>query len=161
MELPDLARLDTLPKLLLHNAERHGQDVAMREKDLGIWNEYRWADVLGEVRAIALGLGALGVGRGEVVGADRPQSPELDLERVAVHALGGLSLGLYEDILADEAIYLLDLRPVPRRRLRGRGAGRQAGRTRRPAPHVCLDRLSRRPRHAEIRPTRASSPGPS
>ena len=42
--------LDTLPKLLLHNAAALGS-AAMRHKDLGIWQSWTWAQVLDEVRA--------------------------------------------------------------------------------------------------------------
>ena len=43
MQLPDLSRHDTLAKLLLHNAAHWGGDVALREKDYGIWKVYTWA----------------------------------------------------------------------------------------------------------------------
>ena len=43
MQLPSLAELDTFPKLLLHNAANWPSDVAMREKDLGIWHVSTWA----------------------------------------------------------------------------------------------------------------------
>ena len=39
----DLAVHDTLPKVLAHNAQHYGREIAFREKDLGIWNEYTWA----------------------------------------------------------------------------------------------------------------------
>ncbi len=108
MTLPDLGRLDTSAKLLRHNGTVHGDDVAMREKDLGIWNEYRWSDVLGEVRAVALGLTDLGVGRDDVVALLGRNRPSWVWSEWATHAAGAVSLGLYEDILGDEAAYLLD-----------------------------------------------------
>ena len=42
--------LDTLPKRLLHNAANWPGDVAMREKELGIWRVYSWADCRDQVR---------------------------------------------------------------------------------------------------------------
>ncbi len=37
---------DTLPKLLKRNFEKWGEnEVAFRDKDYGIWNEYTWKDV--------------------------------------------------------------------------------------------------------------------
>ena len=33
-----VAENDTLPKLLRYNARRHGADVALREKELGLWS---------------------------------------------------------------------------------------------------------------------------
>ena len=56
MELPALDELDTFPKLLLHNAANWPNDVAMREKEFGIWNQFTWAEYRDRVRLVALGL---------------------------------------------------------------------------------------------------------
>ena len=53
MQLPLLDQLDTFPKLLLHNAANWPDEVAMREKDLGIWQAYTWRQVGESVRSIA------------------------------------------------------------------------------------------------------------
>ncbi len=108
MQLPDLDRLDTLPKLLLHNARTHPDAVAMREKDLGIWNEYRWAEVAATVRQVALGLTTLGVARGDVTAILGRNRPNWVWSEWAIQAMGGISIGLYEDILGEEAAYLLN-----------------------------------------------------
>ena len=54
--LPPPESCDSIPKLLLHNAATRGTRPAIREKDFGIWQTWTWADVLGEVRALACGL---------------------------------------------------------------------------------------------------------
>jgi len=101
------AALDTFPKLLLHNAERWGDRPAMREKEFGIWNVYTWRDYRDRVREIALGLAALGVRRGEVVALLGRNRPNWVWSELAAHALGCMSLGIYEDVLAAEAGYLI------------------------------------------------------
>ena len=58
--LPVLQDLDTLPKLLLHNAANWPNELAMREKEFGIWHEFTWAAYRDQVRLIALGLAAFG-----------------------------------------------------------------------------------------------------
>ena len=45
--------LDTFPRLLLEHAQVRGGKVAMREKDLGIWQCWTWQAVADEVRALA------------------------------------------------------------------------------------------------------------
>jgi len=40
---------NTMPKLLLRNAVKLADRAAMREKNLGIWQTYTWANVLEEV----------------------------------------------------------------------------------------------------------------
>jgi long-chain acyl-CoA synthetase len=99
--------LDTLPKLLLHNATRWPGRPAMREKEFGIWNVYTWADYRDRVREIALGLAALGVRRGEVVALLGRNRPNWVWSELAAQALGCMSLGIYEDVLPVEAGYLV------------------------------------------------------
>jgi long-chain acyl-CoA synthetase len=108
MALPDLARLDTLPKLLRHNAARWGGEVATREKDLGIWTTYSWAETEARVAELACGLLALGIARGQVIGIIGRNRPHWVWAELAAHSVGALSLGLYEDSLAKEVAYLLD-----------------------------------------------------
>ncbi len=75
-EYADVVEHDTFPKLLLHNAARWPGEVAMREKEFGIWNEFTWSDYRDRVREIALGLLSLGVRCGDIVsiiGKDRPE----------------------------------------------------------------------------------------
>ena len=57
----------TLPQLLMRNATEHGAEIAMREKDRGIWQEMTWADYAEEVIKCAAGLDALGVGEGRAM----------------------------------------------------------------------------------------------
>ena len=68
MAQPDFGRgvpLDaetTLLRLLAANAASHGAQVAMREKDRGIWQQITWAQVHEQVLGCAAGLEALGFG---------------------------------------------------------------------------------------------------
>jgi long-chain acyl-CoA synthetase len=107
MQLPDLQTLDTFPKLLRHNAVHHGAEVATREKELGIWRTYRWAETLEEVKKLALGLIAAGVEPGDVVGIIGRNRPHWVWAELAAHSAGAMSLGLYEDSLGKEMGFLL------------------------------------------------------
>jgi len=111
-EYGDVVRYDTFPKLLLHNAERWPGEVAMREKEFGIWNEFTWSDYRDRVKEIALGLIELGVKRGEVVGILGKNRPEMVWSELAAHALGCMSLGLYHDAMPQEVAYLVDYAKV-------------------------------------------------
>ena len=112
IEYADVARHDTFPKLLLHNAERWPGEVAMREKEFGIWNEFTWADYRDRVREIALGLLSLGVRRGDIVSIIGKNRPEMVWGELAAHALGCMSLGIYSDALNEEVAYLIDYAQV-------------------------------------------------
>lgn len=104
----DVQRLDTFPKILIHNARQVPDEVAMREKEFGIWNVFTWADYEETVRLYALGLKALGVQRGQVVGLLGANRPEWVWGEIAAHAIGCYSLGIYKDVLEEEAEYLLN-----------------------------------------------------
>jgi long-chain acyl-CoA synthetase len=99
---------DTFPKLLLRNAKTFATRPAMREKDLGIWQTWTWADVLEEVRALSIGLHELGLKRGDrlaIVGDNRPR---LYFSMCAAQALGAIPVPVYQDSVAEEMGYVLE-----------------------------------------------------
>src|SRR6516225_1525923 len=103
-----VAQADTYPKMLRLNAREHGNEIALREKDLGLWRIFTWNDYQTRVRDFALGLIELGLGRDDVIGIIGDNRPDWVAAEVAAHAIGGLSLGLYRDVLDEEAAYLLN-----------------------------------------------------
>lgn len=104
----DIAVLDTFPKLLAHNAVARGDRPAMREKDLGIWQSWSWADVAAEVRALACGLKALGCARGDKVAIIGDNRPRLYWSIVAAQAVGAVPVPMYQDSVADELCYVIE-----------------------------------------------------
>jgi long-chain acyl-CoA synthetase len=107
MKLPDLSTYDTTAKLLLHNAAHWGAELALREKEYGIWKIYTWADSRVRVEELSRGLLALGIAPGDVVGIIGRNRPHWLWAELATHAIGAVSLGIYEDALAKEVAYLL------------------------------------------------------
>ncbi|WP_067516232.1 long-chain fatty acid--CoA ligase [Endozoicomonas ascidiicola] len=107
MSFPDINIYDTFPKLLAWNAEHYGDDVAMREKEYGIWQVFTWQDYHNRVKWLTLGLRSLGVNAGEVIALLGDNRPEWIWGEVAAHALHGYSLGVYQDSLHEETEYLL------------------------------------------------------
>src|SRR5262249_58076720 len=76
---------DTFPKLVRLNAERIPRQIAIREKDLGIWQSYTWRDYLDRSRLIGLGLASLGFARGDKVAIIGDNRPELYWAVTACH----------------------------------------------------------------------------
>ena len=107
-DFPDIVKYDTFPKLLAYNAEQWPDEVAMREKEFGIWNAFTWSDYNRTVSLIALGMHALGIQRGDTVGIIGDNRPEWLHSEIAAHALGGMSLGIYQDSLNQEVSYLIN-----------------------------------------------------
>ncbi|MBM3511455.1 MAG: long-chain fatty acid--CoA ligase [Alphaproteobacteria bacterium] len=104
----DPAAENTIPKLLARNARQWPDRTAFREKDFGIWQSWRWAEVNEQVRSLACGLRALGLRRGDklaVIGDNRPQ---LYWAMAAAQALGAVPVPVYQDSIAEETHYVLD-----------------------------------------------------
>ncbi len=99
---------ETLPQLLVRNAEKLGHRPAIRELDKGIWREFSWRDSLARVRAIALGLRALGFGREEKLALLSDNRPEAYWTMVAAQAVGGIPVPLYQDAIVREIQYVID-----------------------------------------------------
>jgi long-chain acyl-CoA synthetase len=103
-----VAQADTYPKLLRLNAREFGGEIALREKDLGLWRPFTWSDYQSRVQDFALGMVELGLARGDVIGIIGNNRPDWVSAEIATHAIGALSLGLYRDVLDEEAAYLLN-----------------------------------------------------
>ena len=102
-----MAREDTLPGLVLRNAQVRPTKPAIREKDLGIWRTYSWADYAREVTEFGDGLAAMGFGPGDklvVIGDNRPR---LYWAQLAAQGLGGAAVPIYQDAIAQEMAFVL------------------------------------------------------
>src|SRR5439155_15842660 len=100
--------LDTFPKLLLARMRQHPNKIAMREKDLGIWQGWTWRQMYDEVRALACGLAAMGLVRGDKVAVIGDNRPQLYWAMIAAQCLGGVPVPLYQDAVAEEMQFVLE-----------------------------------------------------
>ena len=99
---------DTVPKIVLRNAETRSGRTAFREKDYGIWQSWTWAAAADEIRAFACGLAKLGLKRGDKVAIIGTNRPQLYWSFDAIQALGAVPVPVYADSVADEMYYVLD-----------------------------------------------------
>ncbi|ANZ12122.1 long-chain fatty acid--CoA ligase [Vibrio parahaemolyticus] len=104
----DITSLDTFPKVLQHNAKHWPDQVAMREKEFGIWREFTWQDYEDRVKWMALALQDLGIGEQDVVGLLGDNRPEWVWGELSAHAIKGYSLGIYQDSMHEEVAYLIN-----------------------------------------------------
>lgn len=98
-----------LPTLLADQASKAENEVALRQKHLGIWNEITWGDYYKKVEQLALGLyGEYDFKRGEklaIIGENRPQWL---YSQMAAQVLGGISVGIYQESLPEQIVYYLN-----------------------------------------------------
>jgi long-chain acyl-CoA synthetase len=106
--LDRLAGDDTFPKLLVRNAWRWPDRVALREKEFGVWQAFSWRQYLDHVRDLSLGLVALGLRRGDKVAIIGNNRPEWVWSEVAAQAAGAASVGIYQDSNLNEVAFVID-----------------------------------------------------
>ena len=103
---------NTLPKILRHRSVSMPDTVALRDKDLGIWNEITWKEYNNNVSYLALALSKRGFKTGDVIGLIGDNKPSWLYFELAAQAVGGMSLGIYRDTLDEEVGYLINAAKV-------------------------------------------------
>ena len=101
-------KLDTFPKLLMNRKILSPDRPAIREKDLGIWQTWNWAQVCDEVRSLACGLAAAGFKRGDKLAIVGDNRPRLYWGMAAAQCLGGIPVPLYQDSVVQEMEYVIN-----------------------------------------------------
>jgi len=97
----------TLPQLFLRKSRERGDRVAMREKDYGIWQSYSWRDYHEHAMAVANGLLAMGLQRGDVAAILSEDCKEWLFADIGNQLAGGVSNGVYPTYPARQVEYAL------------------------------------------------------
>ncbi len=98
----------SIPQLLERNVKRFPDKPAFREKEFGIWQSWTWAEAAAEIEAIAMGLMALGLEKGDHVALIGRNRPMFYWSMVAVQKCGAVPVPLYQDAVAEEMAYVLE-----------------------------------------------------
>lgn len=102
-------KYDTFPKLFLRNVRKYGSNkIAYYEKDMGIWQSNTWADMHENVESLTLGLFEFGIEKGDTVCFIGDNRPEYLWGLLAVQALGGRTVGVYQDSLIEEVEHVIN-----------------------------------------------------
>ena len=97
---------DTIPALFWNAVQVRGPRVWLRQKELGIWRSWTWAQTGEAVREIGNGLLALGFAAGETASILSNTCLEWVLCDLAVLSAGGVSNGIYPTDAAAQVHYL-------------------------------------------------------
>ncbi len=100
-------RADTFPRLLMELAAQRPDDVAMQEKQYGIWQPITWAGYAERVSDTANGLAALGIERGEIVAVLGDNRPEWLIAELAAQSMGCAVVGIYPTSIGEELRHIL------------------------------------------------------
>lgn len=99
---PNWEDSDNLLRLLAYNAEHYPNQVAMRERDHGIWQEFTWQDYLDQVLGFAAGLEQQGVKADDLVLILGDNRPALYFAMLGAIALRAIPSPAYPDTTPEE-----------------------------------------------------------
>lgn len=99
---------DTAPKFLLLGYQKYGDKrIALRKKELGVWQGHTWKDYYEHVKYFCLGLVSLGLEREDKVAIIGDNEPHWYFADLAVQSAGGIAVGIYTDSAAPEVKYIV------------------------------------------------------
>lgn len=104
-----MAEINTIPGLIKANYEKWGEgEVAIRDKDFGLWQEYTWTDSYEKIKHFCLGLKSLGLEPEDKVAVIGDNEPEWYWAAFATQAGRGIVVPQFTDAIPDELKYLID-----------------------------------------------------
>jgi len=99
---------ETIPAMFWSAVTQRGDQVWMRQKELGIWRTWTWKQTAQAVREITGGLIALGLATGECVSILSNTVIEWVLADLAVLSAAGVSNGIYPTDATSQVRYLCE-----------------------------------------------------
>ena len=108
MEKEKNVEINTIPRLFWDSVKSRGERVAMREKDLGIWQEIPWSHYGEKAKLTGLALHTLGLEKGNVVSIASEGNPEWLYTDMGTIGAGGISSGVYTTDSAAQVKYLVN-----------------------------------------------------
>jgi long-chain acyl-CoA synthetase len=99
-------KYDTFPKLLVEQSKNRGPgELAMRQKDRGIWKRFTWKEYYEKVKYFSLGMISIGLKRGDKVSILGENEPEWYWADLGVQSVGGVVVGIFTDCMPKEVQY--------------------------------------------------------
>jgi long-chain acyl-CoA synthetase len=99
----------TIPGLVLSHKQNNPEGVALRYKQLGIWNSYSWSDYYAEVTLLTNALKSLSIKKGSVVGVYGNNVPKLIFSIAAIQSLGAVVVPIHPESTEEELKKILSL----------------------------------------------------
>ena len=104
-----MGEIHTIPGLIKANSEKWGdREVAIRDKDFGLWQEYTWQDSYAKVKFMSLGLRSLGLQPGDKVAIIGDNEPQWYWAAFASQAGKGVVVPMFTDAIPDELKHMID-----------------------------------------------------
>ena len=108
----DLLQLP-LPQQLRHWASIRPNEIALRQKEFGIWRTVSWQQYEQQSRWFGLGLRRLGLQSGQCLAVLSENRLEWAFAQLGAAMVGTVTAGVYPTSPAAEVVYLLALSEAP------------------------------------------------
>ena len=92
----------TIPGLVLSHNQKHPDGIALRYKQLGIWNTYNWADYYREVNLVANALKSISIKKGSIIAVYGNNVPKLIFSIAAIQSLGAIVVPIHPESTGEE-----------------------------------------------------------
>ena len=101
-------RAETVPSVFRESVAKFGGQVALREKDLGIWREITWQEYGQYVKWAAMALVSLGFKNGNRISILSENNPQWFFCDLGCQSVGGTTIGIYTTNSPFEVKYILE-----------------------------------------------------
>ncbi len=98
----------TIPAIFWNAARARGPQVWLRQKHLGLWQSWTWAQTAQAVSEVSAGLLVLGFAKGETAAVLANTTVEWMLADLGILCAGGVSNGIYPTDAASQVQYLCE-----------------------------------------------------
>lgn len=97
----DIVEDTALPEVLLDHVQENGDDIALRWKQFGVWQEFTWREYYDRVKHFAMGLETMGFEEGDILFTIGYNRPHQLWAWMGAQTLGGMAAPNYEDMLPE------------------------------------------------------------
>ncbi len=104
----EVNEIKNVPDAFIRMCRERGDRIAMRNKYLGLWQEFTWSDYLRESTCVAHGLMKLGIQSGDFVGIIGENCPEWLFMDMGIQMAGARTVGIYTTNSWQQVKYILN-----------------------------------------------------
>ncbi|MEQ8715133.1 MAG: long-chain fatty acid--CoA ligase [Cyclobacteriaceae bacterium] len=100
--------VNTLPGLFLTHSEKFGNNIALRHKSLGLWQDVTWNQYREAAMSVATGLLSIGADKGDFVGVIGENCPEWLYIDLGAQLAGAVTVGIYTTNAVEQCEYVVN-----------------------------------------------------
>jgi long-chain acyl-CoA synthetase len=99
---------NTVPQVFKQTAQEHGDRVAMRKKEYGLWHDISWNEYYRLAQYVGSALISMGLEKGDKVSIIGENCPEWVIIDLGIQCIGGVSVGIYSTSAWSQVEYVIE-----------------------------------------------------